>query len=511
MTTEMLKIDLPKNQSSIIKVMGIGGGGGNAVNHMFRQGIKGVDFVVCNTDNQHLLASPVHNKIQLGVALTQGMGAGSIPNVGREAALEDIERVKEILNANTKMVFITAGMGGGTGTGAAPVIAQVAKEMGILTVGIVTIPFSFEGRKRLLQAQEGIKEMKEQVDTLIVICNDKLRELYGNLPYSESLAKADDVLSTAAKGIAEIITQTGNINVDFADVKTVMSQSGVALMGNGVAEGEDRALHAVEMAISSPLLNDNNIKGAKYVLLNITSGKEEILMDEITLIADYVQNEAGSSADIIWGLVKDESLGSKISITLLATGFENRKPELSAMQPSFVKQSQPKTTTPADVFTNSLSGEPKIVHKLLDSPEEHKPSVSEIFEFDNKPRIIGTLDIANAERNVDFAATRLPERPRVVEQTLFPKEPISSYPHNEISSDKKREREEMLKSLSQKIKTVKGLNDVEDEPAFIRRNVQLISTPHSSETQLSRLSIGQDSDKQVQIKSNNSFLHDNVD
>jgi cell division protein FtsZ len=305
MTTDMIKFDLPKNQSSIIKVLGVGGGGSNAVNHMFSQGIEGVDFIVCNTDSQALEMSPVPNKMQLGINLTDGRGAGSIPEVGRNAAIEDLDRIRDILEKKTKMLFITAGMGGGTGTGAAPIIAKASKELGILTVGIVTIPFAFEGRKRRQQAEEGIKDMKKCVDTLLVICNDRLRELYGNLSVSEAFGKADNVLTTAAKGIAEIITLTGNINVDFADVKTVMSNSGVAIMGSGSAEGENRATKAVEEALSSPLLNDNQIRGAKNILLNITSGKEEILMDEITEITDYIQQEAGSTAEIIWGLGND--------------------------------------------------------------------------------------------------------------------------------------------------------------------------------------------------------------
>ncbi|MFW5707371.1 MAG: cell division protein FtsZ, partial [Bacteroidota bacterium] len=301
----MINFDLPKNQSSDIKVLGVGGGGSNAVNYMFKQGIEGVDFIVCNTDAQALDCSPVPNKVQLGVSLTEGRGAGSIPAVGKNAAIEDLDRMKDILEKNTKMLFITAGMGGGTGTGAAPVIAKVSKELDILTVGIVTIPFAFEGRKRRMQAEEGIKELKENVDALIVICNDKLRELYGNLSVTDAFSKADNVLTTAAKGIAEIITLTGGVNVDFADVRTVMSNSGVAIMGSGSAEGENRAIKAVEMALASPLLNDNNIRGASNVLLNIVSGKEEILMDEITEITDYIQTEAGSTADIIWGYGKD--------------------------------------------------------------------------------------------------------------------------------------------------------------------------------------------------------------
>lgn len=316
-----MQFDLPKEQSSIIKVIGVGGGGSNAVNHMYQLGIRGVDFLVCNTDNQALDISPVPNKIQLGPSLTEGRGAGSIPEVGKNAAIENIEQIREILGHNTKMVFVTAGMGGGTGTGAAPVIAEVAKEMGILTVGIVTMPFVFEGRKRKDQADYGIESMREAVDTLLVINNNKLREMFGNLTLADAFAQADNVLANAAKGIAEIITVTGSINVDFEDVKTVMTDSGVAIMGSGTAEGDQRAIDAVEKALASPLLNDNHIRGARYVLLNITYGTQEPLMDEIGDITDFITEESGGTADVIWGHAKDETLGDNINVTIIATGF----------------------------------------------------------------------------------------------------------------------------------------------------------------------------------------------
>jgi cell division protein FtsZ len=322
----MMKFNLPKENASIIKVIGVGGGGSNAVNHMYNQGIKGVDFIVCNTDSQALDISPVPMKIQLGTSLTEGRGAGSLPEVGRNAAIENIDEIKDILANNTKMVFVTAGMGGGTGTGAAPVIAKAARDMGILTVGIITVPFSFEGRKRKQQAELGIEEMRDAVDTLLIINNDKLREMFGNLSLGSAFAQADDVLTIAAKGIAELISVTGQINVDFNDVSTVMRNSGVAIMGSAKAEGENRAIKAVEKALSSPLLNDNNIEGAKYVLLNITYGNNEVLMDEISDITDYIQEEAGSSADVIWGHAFDESLGNAISVTIIATGF-NTSPD----------------------------------------------------------------------------------------------------------------------------------------------------------------------------------------
>ncbi len=314
--------DLPQERSSIIKVFGIGGGGCNAVNHMFRQGIKDVNFVICNTDAQALESSPVPNRVQLGPELTKGRGAGNHPEMGQAATLESMEEIRDLLEANTEMVFITAGMGGGTGTGGAPVVARIARDMGVLTVGIVTLPFSFEGKKRVAQAQKGIEELKEHVDSIIVIVNDKIREVYGNLGFSEAFARADDILTTAARGIAEIITITGYVNVDFEDVKTVLRDSGVAIMGTGVASGEHRAIEAVESALSSPLLNDTDIRGARHVLLNITSGAREVLMDEISEITEYVQEAAGMEADIIWGNCHDEDLGEELSVTVIATGFE---------------------------------------------------------------------------------------------------------------------------------------------------------------------------------------------
>lgn len=318
----MIQFEQTKERPSIIKVIGVGGGGSNAVNHMYKFGIKGVEFIVSNTDEQALETSPVPIKIQLGKSLTDGRGAGSIPEVGRNSALENLDEIKKILGNQTKMLFITAGMGGGTGTGAAPVIAKVAREMNILTVAIVTVPFQFEGKKRKVQAEEGIEELKKYVDTLLIICNDKLREIHGNLKIGEAFAYADNILSVAAKSIAEIISETLHINVDFADVQTVMKDSGVAIMGSALAEGPNRAVTAVETALDSPLLNDNDIEGARYILLNITSGKEEITMDEMGQINEYVQNKAGQTADIILGMGHDESLGEKISVTIIATGFK---------------------------------------------------------------------------------------------------------------------------------------------------------------------------------------------
>lgn len=316
------QINTSKNKTSnSIKVIGIGGGGGNAVNHMFEQGIDGVDFIICNTDSQALNNSPVTTKIQLGTSITEGLGAGADPEVGEKAALESLEEIKNIFDINTKMVFITAGMGGGTGTGAAPIISSVSKELGILTVGIVTVPFYFEGCLRLEQAQKGIKVLREKVDSLIVINNDKLRELYGNLGFKSGFSKADEVLTIAAKGIAEVITHHYKQNIDLRDARTVLKDSGTAIMGSSSAEGENRAKEAIAKALDSPLLNDNKITGAKNVLLLIVSGKTEITIDEIGVISDYIQHEAGNNVNIIMGIGEDDQLEENISVTIIATGF----------------------------------------------------------------------------------------------------------------------------------------------------------------------------------------------
>ena len=326
--TIMIHFDLPKEQSSIIKVIGVGGGGSNAVNHMFSQNIEGVNFIICNTDAQAIAQSKVPNKIQLGPHLTQGLGAGANPAIGRQATEESLEEIKRILEVNTKMAFITAGMGGGTGTGGAPILAKICKDLGILTVGIVTTPFAYEGKKRIAQAEEGVMLLKNHVDTLLVISNDKLRHQFGNLKMKEAFAKADNVLATAAKCITDVINSTGQINVDFADVCTVMSNGGVAILGSASAEGDNRAQLAIENAMNSPLLNDNDIRGAKWILININSaeGEHEFTMDEVEVIQNYLLSQAGDDTDVILGLGYDNSLGSQIGITLIATGFEHKDP-----------------------------------------------------------------------------------------------------------------------------------------------------------------------------------------
>jgi cell division protein FtsZ len=340
MFEDVYQFEMPRESKSIIKVIGVGGGGSNAVNHMYQQGIRGVEFVICNTDNQALQTSPIPNKVQLGKALTFGRGAGNEPEKGRDSALENLDDIRRLLGDNTKMVFLTAGMGGGTGTGAAPVIAKAATELGILTVGIVTLPFSFEGQKRWTQAVEGIRIMKDYVDALLVIHNDRLRDIYGDQKLSVAFGYADNVLAMAAKGIAEIITVHGYVNVDFADVRTVMEKSGVAIMGSGIAEGENRAYEAISKALISPLLNNNNLKGARNILLNITSGTQEVLMDEITEIMDFIQHCTQIQSDIIWGNTYDESLGKALSVTIVATGLETEI-GIGTLQPEYEQKIYP--------------------------------------------------------------------------------------------------------------------------------------------------------------------------
>jgi cell division protein FtsZ len=336
----MIHFDLPKEKSSIIKVIGVGGGGSNAVNHMFSQNIEGVNFIICNTDAQAIAQSNVPNKIQLGPHLTQGLGAGANPDIGRQATEESLEEIKRILEVNTKMAFITAGMGGGTGTGGAPILAKICKDLGILTVGIVTTPFTYEGKKRIAQAQNGINELKDHVDTLLVISNDKLRHQFGNLKMREAFEKADNVLATAAKCITDVINTTGQINVDFADVCTVMKNGGVAILGSAAASGEQRAYKAIEEALNSPLLNDNDIRGARWILININSaeGDHEFTMDEVEIIQNYLLSQAGDSTDVILGLGYDNTLGDSIGITLIATGFEHKDPFVKEKAPAEEKK-----------------------------------------------------------------------------------------------------------------------------------------------------------------------------
>ena len=546
-----MKFDLPKEQSSIIKVIGVGGGGSNAVNHMYRQGIKGVDFVVCNTDHQALDTSPVPTKIPLGQSLTEGRGAGSIPDVGKNAAIENLEDVNEILAKNTKMIFVTAGMGGGTGTGAAPVIAQAAKDMGILTVGIITVPFTFEGRKRRTQAEEGIEKMRESVDTLLVINNDKLREMFGNLTLVNAFENADDVLAIAAKGIAEVISVTGQINVDFNDVNTVMKDSGVAIMGSAEAEGENRAIKCVENALNSPLLNDNNIDGAKYVLLNITYGTQAVLMDEISDITDYIQEEAGSTADVIWGHGYDESLGDKLCVTIIATGFNTtphtglsmKAPKKNIMNleddsPEIITNeseqlTEPVTNTVEESFEETpelnpsesamkryvleeddeISEENEITNDAEESDnfnlyeqntQQNDGKVRFLLEDDEMPNLDTDLKQSENTQILEADLMTANDEEKIVDQ-------VKQVESKAISD----ERLERIKKATDKLRSPLGLNEMESEPAYKRRNVDLKDVKYSDDSSSSRYTlwenINDSGEKETGLSDNNSFLHDNVD
>ena len=541
-----MEFDLPKNISSIIKVIGVGGGGSNAVNHMYNLGIKGVDFIVCNTDKQALSKSPVSHKIQLGNSLTRGLGAGAKPEVGRDSALESIDEIKNILKDNTEMVFITAGLGGGTGTGAAPVIASIAKELGILTVGIVTIPFSIEGKKRREQAEKGLEEMKKYVDTLIVIGNDKLREIYGSLKMTEAFAHADNVLTSAAKSIAEIISLHMHVNVDFNDVKTVMQDSGVAIMGSAIASGEKRAIRAVEQALVSPLLNDNDISGARHVLLNIMSGSDDIEMDEFGEITDFIQEAAGGTAELITGYGTDPSLGDNVSVTIIATGF-NAKMSTGYEAPVFAER---KLVRFDEAVVTKI--EP-VQTTIIDEIEKNEPFVFVKDESSEIP-VLNNNDVDLTASNnliIEDVATEMSvfkievEEPVAEEKNILPlfetpiERPIENVEvaksqfiindvtdrSNEIVNQKSSEditREEQirlaqdrikkLKELTLKMKTPEGLSHLEKESAWQRKQVSLDtnSTP-STDSQVSRFTLGESDNKNIEIRSNNSFLHDNVD
>lgn len=467
-----MQFNMSKGSSSIIKVIGVGGGGSNAVNNMYERGIVGVDFAVMNTDNQALFLSPVGNKVQLGPTLTEGRGAGNKPNIGREACIESEEDVKTLFGEDTKMVFITAGMGGGTGTGAAPVIAKVAKEMDILTVGIVTMPFTFEGRRRQKQANEGLEELKNSVDTLIIISNDKLREIHGNLTLTKAFEQADDILTTAAKSIAEIITVPGYVNVDFEDVNTVMRGSGVAIMGTATMEGEDRARRAVESALASPLLEDNDIKGAEYILVNITCGSKEATMDEIAEITEFVQDEAGYS-DLIWGNCFDEKLGEKLTVTVIATGFERKSDKAVKAEPK-----------------------EKIFVSLDDNVNRKKNGTNER----------STRNERSVTFEIEQPSRREPIRPTTHERMKY---------HNRREEQPVRnERENIPIHRRQsnhhvRLNNPHTLIELENQPAYLRRKVTLDDVPHSSESSMSKWTLTDD--EQPELHKNNSFLHDNVD
>jgi cell division protein FtsZ len=631
-----ISFDLPKNQSNVIKVIGVGGGGSNAINHMFKQGIKGVDFIVCNTDSQALQNSPVPNKIQLGVNLTEGLGAGANPDVGQQSAIESIADIEKMLDTNTKMVFITAGMGGGTGTGAAPVIAQLAKERNILTVGIVTKPFQFEGKVRYEQALQGVERLRKQVDSLIVINNNKLREVYGNLGFKAGFSKADEVLATASRGIAEVITHHYTQNIDLKDAKTVLSNSGTAIMGSSVASGENRAKEAIISALDSPLLDDNKISGAKNVLLLIVSGTSEITIDEIGEINDHIQSEAGNSANIIMGVGEDETLGDSIAVTIIATGFNvEQQNEIVNAEPKKIIHSleddqklvRDLTQKTVEVFQSKVDSpiedkEEKIVFELVEDEFETANSViSDENELIAMTQFIKNLDvtfeIVSPIKDIDFKVTTPETREiKVVEaQTVSREEeqitftfdaPIETKSDNKLVFDlteetrnivvnesvqfvpitelneegvikysleeymdiendlmnskpvaeakkeepvdealnitmkydvdskvstfgnsfedvspiemtieetlKQRadERRRKLKEFNYKFhNNPSRIDELEKEPAYKRLGVDLNENQFMSNA--SRMSIGTDSNNDNQLRSNNSFLHDNVD
>ena len=560
----IIDFNLPKNQSSVIKVIGIGGGGGNAINYMYENGIEGVDFAICNTDTQALEASPIPVKIQLGENLTSGLGAGSNPEVGMQAAVESIDRINELLDSNTNMLFITAGMGGGTGTGAAPVIAKAANEKGILTVGVVTMPFETEGGRRHEHAKDGLEELRKHVDTLLVINNQKLLEVHGDLTLSKAFSKANEVLNIATKGIAEVITQHLTVNIDLSDARLVLQKSGTAIMGQAEAEGENRAVEAVKNALDSPLLNDNDIFGSKHVLLKIVTGdseEDEISMNELKLITDTIQKQAGNNVNIINGVGTDPELGSKLSVTVIATGFEakeeqkevvvgigedetldtissnsKRKEEtLENITEDFSQQSMFDFKDNMDISFSEIEG--TISNTEEDENNLIEPTVSdsveeETTEMKEEERVILSLDDDTVQTNeveeevildLDSEKEEIKEEDNQeevsfhfnmeeTEQAPLMRERVSinsqDLPENEITS---RKREEKLKNISNILRTPSGLTNLIDEPAFKRNGIDLEDTPHSSDSEISSQTLSLGDDNVVQLKQNNSFLHDNVD
>ena len=580
-----MQFNIPQSSNSPIKVIGVGGGGSNAVNTMFEQGITGVDFIVCNTDAQALDISPVPRKVQLGATLTGGQGAGSLPEVGKNAAIESLDEVTDLLGADTSMVFVTAGMGGGTGTGAAPVIAQACKDRDILTVGIVTVPFMFEGRRRNQQASEGLEAMRAAVDTLLIIRNDKLRELFGNQTIRSAFANADQILCTAAKGIAEVITLTGEINVDMNDVNTVMRNSGRAIMGSGSASGQGRAQKAVTDALESPLLNDSDITGANFVLLNITFGTEEILMDEIMDITDYIQDAAGQTAEVIWGYGTDPNLGEDLCVTVIATGFDattsksvtqaegpkkiwlhsNDKGEEQTTSPAneaeqtepFLKQGEepatdvdrnkwdvnmpqrelfptpesnttsdtdiPSTEKLADLPQDSLkhaeaqeNNEPELNQDLPETPREEEVSTNEEFIIYNLDEVPEPDDLtADVAKNEDTPEEPESNQFQIAEDNTAEQASPSAQPSREAFAERQRQITRSLAEFKSKLNLPGRIADLENEPAYKRRNVSIDDTPQSSDSQVSRMHLSEEFDEEgnrrVELRNDNSFLHDNVD
>ena len=582
-----MQFNIPQSSNSPIKVIGVGGGGSNAVNTMFEQGITGVDFIVCNTDAQALDISPVPRKVQLGATLTGGQGAGSLPEVGKNAAIESLDELTALLGTDTSMVFVTAGMGGGTGTGAAPVIAQACKERGILTVGIVTVPFQFEGRRRNSQAAEGLEAMRAAVDTLLIIRNDKLRELFGNQTIRSAFANADQILCTAAKGIAEVITLTGEINVDMNDVNTVMRDSGRAIMGSGSASGQGRAQKAVSDALESPLLNDSDITGANFVLLNITFGTEEILMDEIMEITDHIQEAAGQTAEVIWGYGTDPNLGEDLCVTVIATGFDAASLDqpAAAAGPKKVWLDDKTSDTenaPANTIATELSNEPEpflkaedneataidrntwdvdvpqkelfptseestpsnipsaeaqaelpqdtLNHSETTEPQEREADVSTNEEFiiynlddvpepeDLKPQSADTTDTPEATEVPSETAEPATPTFHITEEPAAnaPEAPAPSVqPSREAFAERQRQITRSLAEFKSKLNLPGRIADLENEPAYKRRNISIDDTPQSADSQVSRMRLNEEFDEEgnrrVELRNDNPFLHDNVD
>lgn len=563
----MIHFEIPKNQSSIIKVIGVGGGGSNAVNYMHSLGIEGVDFVVCNTDSQALALSPVANKIQLGPHLTQGLGAGANPEIGKQSCEESLEDVSKILKVNTRMAFITAGMGGGTGTGGAPVVSKICRDLGILTVGIVTTPFTYEGRKRMKQAQEGIERMRDHVDTILIISNDKLRQQFGNLPFTKAFAKADDILATAAKCITDVITSTGQINVDFADVCTVMKNGGVAILGASTASGENRALQAVEEALNSPLLNDSDIRGAKWLLLNITSaaGEFEHTMDEAEAIQAYVQMQAGDNCDVILGMGHDPNLGDRIAVTVIATGFNYK--EINTDMPARKGEPEKVVVTLGSMDTaseepvNAFAAQPYTAEDLSPVLVESTPQFSytapEPSYVVPEPSYVAPEPTYSAPEEVTPVAQQeeLPveretftlnveeETPVVEEQNniymniAVREEPVYTAPVRQeepvresvvmkigeriLSADEieeKRRFEEQkrafedranrLRNLSMNIKGNESGDEIESVPAYMRKNMNIDDAPASNDSFYSGYTVGTNGsqDSQAGIRTINTFL-----
>ncbi|HPI00154.1 MAG TPA: cell division protein FtsZ [Chitinophagaceae bacterium] len=551
----MIQFDLPKQQSSILKVIGVGGGGSNAVNFMYNQNIEGVDFIICNTDAQALAQSPVPNKIQLGPHLTQGLGAGANPEIGKQATEESLDEIRRILEVNTKMAFITAGMGGGTGTGGAPIMAQICRDLGILTVGIVTTPFGFEGPKRQAQAEAGINILKQYVDTLLVISNDKLRVQFGNLKMKDAFTKADNVLATAAKCITDVINSQGQINVDFADVCTVMRNGGVAILGSAAVDGENRAQRAIEEALNSPLLNDNDIRGARWILININSaeGEHEFTMDEVDTIQSYLRSQAGEETDVILGMGYDNSLQEKIGITLVATGFEHKDPFAKKSSANTIKEKVAEKI----VMTLGIEGEEKklynqaqipfaekekntIVHTVQEAQTTTETLETKIVFYDsNNQKIEETLhqqsvitsggylarpihiyeEVKINEEKISITETK--ENTSSIEMTMIIKEeaditsstPIQLMPEeiiidDEIEEQKRKaaERIQKLRNLSFNINSNDPNNEFESVPAYIRKNMELYNTSSTVENFYSNYQVKTDDNNQTQISTINTFL-----